>query len=132
MNNQVNYINIGNNQRLTRKIAGVVSLIFAIYFSVSFIFDLFNNGILYITSSLYVLGILLIFEAKNAVCIGVAIRDREAMEGWLSLGDKKINDKNRSSKIRKIVRNLFFQSLTYSFIITSVIMMIKFAYTFND
>lgn len=122
MNNM--FINIGRQQRLTRKYLGIILLTVSTILSIMMIINKLHIVFSIAVFLLYMFGILLMFESRDAVCLGVAIRNREGMSGRFSLGDNFIQDNERSQNIRKIVKNLTFRSFLYSIAITSIVIII--------
>lgn len=118
--NPIIIVNIEKQQQFTRRFTGIILLIIAVFWSVVAIT---SNWEIILRSGVFIFyfsGFLMVIEAKNAVCVVNAMRNRQGKTGWIGvINQEKIKDNVSAQMIRKIASKQFLQATIIS-IITSV------------
>lgn len=110
-------INIGSNQRLTRKWVGVGFVITGLAVGIYMIYIAFPVSWHLVTFGLVYTGILAYLESRDGVCPLNAARGMESMTGYVSFGKDAVLEPEKVSAARQIAMKQLWQSLWLSVLI---------------
>ena len=111
-------VNIGQNQRLTRKVMGLATLLGGFIIGVLITNSQTNPALHLITFILAFLGFITYLEGYYGVCPMNAMRGKQSMEGYFSIGQEDVEDESQIRAAKQVVMQEVWQAVILAVLVT--------------